>query len=75
MDKENANPIVLDAVDSKRGASLFDAVPSMAVTAAGALAAPAGASEAAAGGGQIPSEWDPYETVSYNCPANPYDTC
>ncbi|KAK1641753.1 hypothetical protein QYE76_059558 [Lolium multiflorum] len=75
MDEENANPIVLDAIDSKRGASLFDAVPSTAVATAGALAAPAGASEAAAGGGQIPPEWNPYEEVSYISPSNPYDTC
>ncbi|KAK1607116.1 hypothetical protein QYE76_030789 [Lolium multiflorum] len=34
MDKENANPIVHDAVGSKRDASLFDAVPSTAVAAA-----------------------------------------
>ncbi|KAK1664842.1 hypothetical protein QYE76_053001 [Lolium multiflorum] len=52
MDKENANPIVHDAVGSKRGASLFDAVPSTAVAAAGA-------SEAAAGGGQIPPDGTP----------------
>ena len=77
MDKENANPIVHDAVGSKRDASLFDTVPSTAIAAAaaGALAAPAGASEAAAGGGQIPPEWDPYEEVPYICPPNPYDTC
>ena len=73
MGKENANPIVLDAVDcefvgSKRGASVLDAVPSTAF-------AVAGASEAAAGGGQIPPEWDPYEKVPYICPPNPYGTC
>ncbi|KAK1684084.1 hypothetical protein QYE76_044932 [Lolium multiflorum] len=80
MDKENANPAVLDAVDyefvgSKRGASVLDAVLSRVVASAGALAAPVGASEAAAGGGQISPEWDPYEKVSYICPSNPYDTC
>ncbi|KAK1628223.1 hypothetical protein QYE76_002538 [Lolium multiflorum] len=35
MDMENANPIVHDAVGSKRDASLFDVVPSKAVAAAG----------------------------------------
>ena len=49
MDKENANPIVdsqsvdCESVGSKRGASVLGAVPSTAA-AAGALAAPAGAS-------------------------------
>jgi hypothetical protein len=66
MDKENANPIVHDAVGSKRDASLFDVVPSMAVA--------VGASEAAASGSQIPTGWDPYEEVSYEAPPNPYDT-
>jgi hypothetical protein len=62
----------LDAVPSTRGASVFDAVPSTAVAAAVALAAPTGASEAAAGGGQIPPEWDSYEQVPYIRPSNPY---
>ena len=57
---ENANPIVHDAVGSKRDASLFDVVPSKAV--------------AAAGGGRIPPGWDPYESVPYISPPNPYDT-
>ncbi|KAK1664683.1 hypothetical protein QYE76_052842 [Lolium multiflorum] len=61
MDMENANPIVHDAVGSKRDASLFDVVPSKAV--------------AAAGGGRIPPGWDPYEPVPYISPPNPYDTC
>jgi hypothetical protein len=61
MCKQNANPIVHDAVGSKRDASLFDAVPSMVV--------------AAAGGGRIPPGWDPYEEVPYISPPNPYDTC
>ncbi|KAK1648467.1 hypothetical protein QYE76_066272 [Lolium multiflorum] len=60
MDMENANPIVHDAVGSKRDASLFDVVPSKAV--------------AAAGGGRIPPGWDPYEPVPYISPPNPYDT-
>ena len=68
MDMENANPIVHDVVGSKRDASLFDAVPSTAVAAA------AGASEAVAGGGQIPPGWDPYEQMPYISPPNPYDT-
>ena len=43
MDKENANPSsVLDTVPFKHGASVLDAIPSMAVAAASALAAPAG---------------------------------
>jgi hypothetical protein len=76
MDKENVNPSsVLDVVPSTHGASVFDAVPSTAIATAGALVAPAGASEAAAGGGQILPEWDPYEQVSYIRPSNPYDTC
>ena len=55
MDKENANPIVdsqsgdYEFVDSKRGASVLDA--SEATAGGGALAAPAGASEAVVGGG------------------------
>ncbi|KAK1609576.1 hypothetical protein QYE76_033249 [Lolium multiflorum] len=60
MDMEKANPIVHDAVGSKRDASLFDVVPSKAV--------------AAAGGGRIPPGWDPYEPVPYISPPNPYDT-
>ena len=69
MDKENANPIVHGAVGSKRDASLFDAVPSTDVAAA------AGASEAAAAGrGQIPPGYDPYEPVPYVPPPNRYDT-
>ena len=66
MDKENANLIVHVAVGSKRNASLFVAVPS--------IAGAADASEAAAGGSQIPAGWDPYEEVSYESPPNPYDT-
>ena len=70
MDKENANPIVHGAVGSKRDASLFDAVPSTDVAAASA-----GASEAAAAGrGQIPPGFDPYEPVPYVPPPNRYDT-
>ena len=75
MDKENVNPIV----DSQSGdcefvASVLDA--SEAAAGGAALAATAGASEAAAGDGQIQQpEWNPYEKVSYIYPSNPYDTC
>ena len=78
MDKENANPIVHGAVGSKRDASLFDIVPSRdvaTVPSTDVAATSAGASEAAAaGGGQIPPGWDPYEEVPYVPPPNPYDT-
>jgi hypothetical protein len=46
MDKENANPIIHEAVGSKRDASLFDVVPS---TVGAAVAS--GASKAVAVGG------------------------
>ena len=71
MEKENANPIVNSqsvnskAVASKRGASVPDAVP--------ATDDAAGASAVAAGRGQIPPEWDPYEELPYIRPWNPYD--
>ena len=78
MDKENANPIVHGAVGSKRDASLFDAVPSTdvaVVPSTDVAASSAGASEAAAAGrGQIPPGYDPYEYVPYVSPPNPYDT-
>ena len=63
MDKENANPIV----DSQSGDCGF--------VGSKRGASVLDASEAAAGGGQIPPEWNPYEEVPYIYPPNPYDTC
>ncbi|KAK1618312.1 hypothetical protein QYE76_023829 [Lolium multiflorum] len=66
MDKENANPIVHGAVGPSATPPLFDAVPNgrRAVPSTDVTAVASAASEAAAAGrGQIPPGWDPYEPV------------